>query len=186
MEYRECRKCHKLLPQTEFHKDPHSKGGYRYVCKKCSIRIAVYSKQRAKKRSNDPALRDVYWGIMGRCYNPDHISYPHYGARGIVVCDEWKNSINAFVKWAKDNGYKYGLQIDRKDNDKGYSPENCHWVTRAENQHNTSQTVLDDTKVSLIRRWDKLGAKTQKEMAEILGVSQSRISDVINNKTWKK
>ena len=55
-----------------------------------------------------------------------------YGQRGIRVCDEWKD-FQAFYDWAMANGYKKGLTVDRLDPDKGYSPENCELVTRAEN-----------------------------------------------------
>ena len=71
-----------------------------------------------------------------RCYNPRDISYHNYGARGITVCDEWRNSSRVFIDWAMANGWRRGLQIDRIDNDGNYEPGNCRWVTRRRNMRN--------------------------------------------------
>jgi hypothetical protein len=71
-----------------------------------------------------------------RCDNVSQQSYIYYGARGISVCDEWRNDFMAFYNWSMDNGYIDGLQIDRINVDDGYSPENCRWVTRSDNSQN--------------------------------------------------
>lgn len=81
-------------------------------------------------------LYGIWHGMKQRCYYPKYKQYADYGGRGITVCEEWKNSFDAFYEWAIQNGYKDDLTIDRKDNDKGYSPENCCWSTRAEQNKN--------------------------------------------------
>ena len=53
------------------------------------------------------------------------IHYENYGGRGITVCDEWKEDFMAFYEWSMQNGYADNLTLDIKDNDKGYSPDNC-------------------------------------------------------------
>ena len=63
-----------------------------------------------------------------RCYNTNSTSYIHYGAKGITICDEWLNDHTAFEKWSLENGYQDGFEINRKDPNKGYCPENCEWV----------------------------------------------------------
>ena len=68
--------------------------------------------------------------------------YYNYGGRGIIVCDEWKNSFDKFVQWAFDNGYKQGLQIDRIDNNGNYEPVNCRWVDVKQNCRNRGSNVL--------------------------------------------
>jgi hypothetical protein len=69
-------------------------------------------------------------------------SYEHYGAKGIRVCEEWVNNFESFYTWAINNGYREDLFIDRIDNDKGYSPKNCRWVTRAQQNRNTSRNIM--------------------------------------------
>ena len=83
----------------------------------------------------------VWKNIKNRCCRTCHATYKWYGGRGITICDEWKNDPVAFIAWCKSHGYKDGLQIDRIDNDKGYSPDNCRFVTCKENLRNTSANV---------------------------------------------
>lgn len=78
-------------------------------------------------------LYHVYHGIKQRCYNPKAPGYEIYGGKGVKMCDEWLESYNTFEKWAKENGYRQGLSIDRIDSDGDYCPENCQWVTIAVN-----------------------------------------------------
>ena len=80
---------------------------------------------------------DTWYGMRGRCINPKDRGYKNYGGRGITVCEEWLDVVN-FVAWAeKTHPNIEGLSLDRIDNDKGYSPENCTWsdkTTQAINQ----------------------------------------------------
>lgn len=81
-------------------------------------------------------LYSVWGNMKDRCTNPHNKTYEYYGGRGIHVCDEWMHDFKAFYDWSMANGWAKGLQIDRIDNDKGYSPDNCRWVTRIENCNN--------------------------------------------------
>ena len=78
----------------------------------------------------------IHSNMIQRCYNPNSTYYPRYGGRGITVCEEWRNSRNSFKRWAIANGYADGLTLDRIDNDQGYSPSNCRWVTIRANCNN--------------------------------------------------
>jgi len=69
-----------------------------------------------------------------RCSNPNHPSFSHYGARGIVMCERWRASFEAFLE---DMGaVPDGLELDRIDNDGNYEHGNCRWATRSEQCRN--------------------------------------------------
>ena len=82
-------------------------------------------------------LYNTYYSMKERCYNPKRWNYKYYGARGIRVCDEWKNDYQIFKKWAYENGYNDNLSIDRINNDGNYEPNNCKWSTEKEQKNNT-------------------------------------------------
>ena len=72
---------------------------------------------------------DTWRNMKNRCTNPSDIGYKNYGGRGITVCEEWLDVAN-FVAWAEATHPNVkGVSLDRIDNDKGYSPENCGWST---------------------------------------------------------
>lgn len=100
-------------------------------------------------------LNNIYDNMKRRCYNPKSDVYKYYGGRGIKICDEWNNREKArlqngtcskgwlaFKKWALENGYTEKLSIDRIDVNKGYSPENCRWITHKEQCNNTRRNRL--------------------------------------------
>ena len=78
------------------------------------------------------------WNTMRkRCSVPSVNCYKNYGGRDIKVCKEWNESWETFRDFALSHGYREGLQIDRIDNNGDYCPENCRFVTHAENSRNT-------------------------------------------------
>lgn len=85
-----------------------------------------------------------YIGIKNRCYLPSNREYKNYGGRGIKICDEWlgENGYLNFKEWAISHGYTPELTIDRIDNNKGYSPDNCRWVSYKEQGRNKSNNLF--------------------------------------------
>ena len=102
------------------------------------------------------------WGQMrNRCSNKNDSNYARYGKRGITVCPEW-NDATVFLSWALENGYAEGLQIDRIDNNQGYSPDNCRFVTRKENCRNTrrNRNVTVGTKTKTTAEWAEINGES--------------------------
>lgn len=81
------------------------------------------------------SLYRVWSKMLRRCHDAKDIRFKDYGARGVVVCNEWKNCFIAFYNWAIANGWQPGLQLDKdiKGNSKLYSPDTCIFVTPKEN-----------------------------------------------------
>lgn len=93
------------------------------------------------KRGKRIRLYSVWAAMKTRCSNRNQGCWKNYGGRGIRVCRRWSNSFMNFYL-DMSSGYRRGLTIERKNNDKGYSPSNCTWATRAEqnrNQRNSSK-----------------------------------------------
>ena len=86
----------------------------------------------------------IYMNMKQRCLNPNNPAYRDYGERGITVCDEWKCSRLEFRRWALSNGYRDDLTIDRIDNNQGYQPSNCRWVTIKQNCNNRRSSHMVD------------------------------------------
>ena len=111
------------------------------VTKSCGcLKVEKTIERSAKHNLCYTRIYHIWAGMKNRCYNHNSPKYYRYGGRGIVVCDEWLNSIEAFYDWAMANGYRKDLTIDRINNDGNYCPENCRWATAKEQAANRSTT----------------------------------------------
>ncbi len=101
--------------------------------------------------ANKERLYTVWKNMKDRCNREKNKSYKNYGGRGIKVCEEWENDYVVFRNWAINNGYKFDSKfqectIDRIDNDKGYSPENCRIVSNLIQSKNKQNSMNDNEK----------------------------------------
>lgn len=110
-----------------------------YSSEKSSERAIVRNTTHGKYYTR---LHRIWSNMKNRCYNHKHRFYARYGGRGITVCDQWMYDFQKFWNWAISNGYQDNLSIDRIDNEKGYSPDNCRWVLQKEQARNKSNVAL--------------------------------------------
>lgn len=115
-------------------------------------------------------LYRIWLQIKNRCFNSNTDRYRDYGARGITVCDEWRNDFKAFYDWAMNNGYSDELTIDRIDNDGNYEPSNCRWVSVKVQNRNTRSNHLITYKGE---------TRCVADWADITGLSRACICDRI-------
>lgn len=97
---------------------------------------AAYNLKHGDRKS---PMYEVWTQLIQRCENPKNKSFKNYGARGITVHPEW----HEYAAFLRDMGptYQSGLTIDRKDNDLGYAPGNCQWVTNKVNCRNQQRSI---------------------------------------------
>ena len=111
--------------------------------------------------------------IKERCHNPRHPRYADYGGRGIIVCDRWRYSFEAF---AADMGVCPPLHmIEREDNNGPYSPENCYWATATEQNQNrrNNHHLTYQGRTQTLTNW-----------ARELGISCPTLSSRLNRQGW--
>ena len=104
-------------------------------------------------------LYTIYVNMLTRCLNKNTKNYSRYGGRGIAVCDDWVMSFENFYRDMGDDNLK---TLDRIDNDKGYSKDNCRWATRKQQANNTrmSRIIEHDGKALSVAEWNSfLGFK---------------------------
>lgn len=138
--------------------------------------IKSYGCLKKENKVLNKRIHNIWGNMVARCYNPQNKRYHDYGGRGIAICDEWRKRYKNFEIWSFQNGYSEELTIDRINNDKGYEPNNCRWITRKENSRNTRRnnfiTIMGNK-------------KTISEWAEIYKIHESTISARIK-RGWNK
>lgn len=119
-------------------------------------------------RSMRTSVEYVTWSsMMERCGTKTHHAYHHYGGRGINVCEKWRKFSNFFTDMGRRPN---GMSLDRIDNNKGYSPENCRWSTMSEqcNNRRTNVVITVGGISKTLSQWsDQIGISGQSLSARI-------------------
>jgi hypothetical protein len=128
--------------------------------------------------------------MKARCKNPKHPEYHNYGGRGIKVCDRWKQ-VGGFQNFINDMGKRpEGMSIDRIDNDRGYSPENCRWTTsvvQSQNKRMDRRNKSGYTGVFWLARLNKWLAFIQVDgRRKHLGLFEDKMQAAIERDRWAK
>lgn len=144
------------------------RSGYTKSCG-CLSKRRMATLNRTHGQSKTPLYR-VWRGMIQRCEDAKHPSFPDYGGRGITICAKWRNSFEAFARDMAP-GYRAGLSIDRIDNSLGYFPGNCRWATPTQQNRN--------------RRFNRLitfrgETRCLTEWAELIGVKPTTLSQRLN------
>ncbi len=148
------------------------KQGEKTNCGCVARKIGYYKSGIPKNKTHgmsNTRLYRIYKKMYRRCYCPKTKYYENYGGRGIYICSEWldDHGFENFYKWAINNGYSDDLSIDRIDNDREYSPDNCRWATKKEQANNTRSTVF------LTYKGEK---KPASEWSKITGIPQDTLT----------
>jgi predicted XRE-type DNA-binding protein len=132
-----------------------------------------------------PAEYETWFSMKARCHNKNREDWKFYGGRGIGIDDPRWNYFESFIQ---DMGLKPNrtYTLERIDNNKGYSKENCKWATKTEQNRNQSTTILNQKLANEIRKLYKIGIWKQSELAKIFKVNQSHISQIVLNKIWRE
>lgn len=125
---------------------------------------------------------DIWSGMMDRCYNPSNRSYKNYGGRGITVCERWHSVINFRDDMAslESLGVHGRITLERVDNERGYSLDNCRWASYAEQSHNRRNTRLTWSAVAEIRN----SRDSYAVLSDRFGVNQGQLSQIVHNTLW--
>jgi hypothetical protein len=119
-----------------------------------------------KHGGTNTRLYQIWSNMKARCYRENCKEYKWYGAKGIKICNEWKNDFSAFKSWALSNGYSENLTIDRITSSGDYEPSNCRWVDWKTQQNNRSSN----------RYYTHNGVtKTMAEWAREYGIPESNL-----------
>ncbi len=99
-------------------------------------------------------LYNIWVNMRQRCKNDGKPEHDNWGNRGISICDEW-NDFLKFQSWALANGYQDTLTIDRVNNNKGYSPDNCRWASYKDQALNTraNRYIVINGESKTVRQW---------------------------------
>ena len=120
----------------------------------CIVREGI---QQSTHGGSKTPLYSKWLGMRARCYRKANDHYQYYGGRGLGMCKDWQD-FAVFRDWAHSHGYDDGLSIERRDNDKGYSPDNCTWIPLADQAKNkrTNLRITIGCETKIAAEWARV------------------------------
>ena len=159
------------------------KSGHTKSCG-CLRKEALANSTRTHGMSNSAEMR-IWTGIKTRCENPACKAYPNYGGRGIRISPEWRS----FKDFIRDMGLRPSSKhsIDRIDNNKGYSKNNCRWATRFEQAQNkrTTRKYNFNGKTLSIPEWSLITGVKAATLHKRINIDNWTIEKALTTKTRK-
>lgn len=126
----------------------------------------------------------VWADMKRRATNTKHHQAKNYVSRGIGVCKEWLSAEN-FLRWALSHGYKKGLTLDRENNERGYSPDNCRFVPGIVNLRNSRVAKINVDTARKIKALLHLRSFTHLQIADAAKCSKGIVDSIARGGTWK-
>ena len=127
-------------------------------------------------------LYNTWKSMRRRCQDANHKAYKYYGGRGIQVCSDWED-IEKFINWAEKFDYA-NMELDRIDNDLGYCPENCQFITPVLNKRKQRGRKLNFLIAEKIRDEYKTSSISQAQLSRNYNVSDVTINAIIHNRLY--
>ena len=151
-----------------------------------TISCGCYNKEEVSKlhkKHGDFGTRlyTIWSHMIQRCYNPNDAKFKNYGARGIIVCEKWKNDYREFKEWAINNGYSNDLTIDRINVNGNYEPSNCRWVDNyvQENNRTNNRLFTIDGITHTVSEWARIYNKKPSLVIQRINIYGYSINDAL-------
>lgn len=119
--------------------------------------LEVLSKRKTTHGMSKTKLYRIWSGMVTRCYNKKRPVYQWYGARGIKMCEEWRNDFLTFYNDMHET-FRHWLELDRIDVNGDYCKENCRWISHKENCRNRTNNILIvvGNEVKCAKEWSEI------------------------------
>lgn len=141
-----------------------------YRSKRAKQMVSEFHEKNKKHKMSKTRIYHIWQGIKDRCTNTRNPAYKNYGERGIIICEEWKNDFIKFYMWAKNNGYKDNLTIDRINNNGNYEPYNCRWIPLEMQAQNTRNNIniTYNNETHCLAEWGRILKIDRHKVKEVL------------------
>lgn len=145
---------------------------------------ACASKSRRTHGLSAHPLYRLLKNLQVRCNYPSASHFKYYGGKGVTVCDEWTSDPAAFVRWAIENGYQRGLELDRIDANGPYAPWNCRFLSHVDNSRRRSNARCTAELAATIKLRLSEGLRV-KDISATLGVPYMTVWHISKGNTWQ-